>query len=288
MRGNLLVASAAALAGAVAAAPAVEHETRATTSFWTAVNGTTLYITHGILGGASFDLSVAAGYIAGAPGFHVHCDAYYVYNGAASNGTACSWSGGTQQPAYSTVSAYTDYDTLAVTVYHQFLGGDGYRRVSSAAGTLPVRPQDSTPIPPFPLQVSSVVTQLPGKIGQFGTWSATNADFVRDSARRLRGMQYKLSAPAGYALDAPGFSVSCYYDYNPDPTVFPACTPVGAIAAGSRVALWASVLYNITTVHHEWIAANGTKFQLVGTSDPLPDLGKVTTFTIHPDILNTL
>ncbi|KAI1165227.1 hypothetical protein F5B18DRAFT_206737 [Nemania serpens] len=280
MHGSVL--ASLALAGAVAAAPALE--TRATT--WTAVNGEALQVTHGILGGSQFDLSVAAGYIAGAPGFDVHCDAYYVYNGAASNGTACSFSGA--QPAYSTVSAYTDYNTLAVTVYHQFLASDGYRRVSSAVGTLAARPSTDAAIPPFPLQVSGSVTKLPGRIGQFGTWSATNADFVRDSARRLRGMQYKLSAPAGYTLDAPGFSVSCYYDYNPDATVFPVCTPVGTIAAGSRVALWASVLYNITTVHHEWTAANGTKFQLVGTSDPLPNLGKVTTFTIHPDILNTL
>ncbi|KAI1111080.1 hypothetical protein F5Y14DRAFT_330099 [Nemania sp. NC0429] len=274
MRGNLL-ASAAALAGAVSAAP--------TTASWTAVNGQALQITHGILGGALFDLTVAAGYIAGAPGFSVRCPAYYVYNGAASNGTECNWIGAGAQPAYSAVSAYTDYNTLAVVVYHQFLASDGFRHVSSAAGALSAQPKADVPIPPFPLQVSDVVTKLPGQVGQFGAWSATKADFVRDSARRLRGMQYKLSAPAGYALDAPGFAVSCYYDYNPDATVFPACTP-----ASSGVSLWASVLYNITTVHHQWTAANGTKFQLVGTSDPLPDLGgKVTAFTIHPDILYT-
>ncbi|KAI1193800.1 hypothetical protein F5X97DRAFT_328178 [Nemania serpens] len=278
MRGNLL-ASVTALAGAVTAAPTA-------TTTWTAVNVQPLLITHGILGGALFDLSTEAGYIAGAPAFSVRCPAYYVYNGDASNGTECSFSG--TQAAYSTVSAYTDYNTLDVTVYHQFLASDGYRRVASAVGTLPARPSNGVAIAPFPLQVSSSVAQLPGRIGQFGTWSATNADFVRDSARRPRGMQYKLSAPAGYALDAPGFSVSCYYDYNPDATVYPVCKPVGAVAGGSRVALWASVLYNITTVHHEWTAANGTKFQLVGTSDPLPNLGKVTTFAIHPDLLNTL
>ncbi|KAI1175455.1 hypothetical protein F4777DRAFT_578952 [Nemania sp. FL0916] len=290
MRGRL-VASFTAFAGVATAAPAPGHEARAPAP-WIAVNGTGVIAGHGLVSGAEFDLAVDAGYLDGAPGFHVHCVAYYVYSGdAADDTTACTWYG--TQPAYSEVAAATDYNTLAVTVQHQWLAAGGIRKVSSAVGTLPAQPDYQVPLAPFPLEVSDVVTSLPGVIGDFGTWTATNADFVRDSAGRLRGMQYDLSAPSGYALDAPGFEVSCYYDYNPDPTVFPVCTPVvGKLAAAgsgsSQVSLWASVLYNITTVHHEWTAANGTKFQLVGTSDALPDLGQVTTFTISPDLLNTL
>ncbi|KAI0427441.1 hypothetical protein F5Y09DRAFT_316270 [Xylaria sp. FL1042] len=281
MYGRLL-ASLTTLASVAVAAPSSSHETRATAS-WTATDGTALFAGHGILSGASFDVSAAAGYIAGAPAFNVRCDAYYVYGGATSEGTACTWKGA--QPAYSSVYAYTDYNTLAVTVLHQWLGADNYRKVSSGVGTLPATPQYNVPLDPFTLQVSDTVTSLPGLVGDFGAWSATDADFVRDSAGRLRGMQYQLSAPDGYALGAPGFAVSCYYDYNPDPNVFPDCTPVGT---SSEVSLWASVLYNITTVHHEWTADDGTKYQLVGTSDALPNLGKVTEFTIVPHYLYTL
>ncbi|KAI8951303.1 hypothetical protein F4801DRAFT_293271 [Xylaria longipes] len=274
-----LLTSLSVLASVAAAAPAPEHKTRATEP-WVATDVTGFLAGHGLIAGASFDISVEAGYILDAPAFDVHCDAYYAYSGG-SDGSACTWRG--PQPAYSTVYASTDYDTLAVTVRHQWLAADGFRRVSSAVGTLAGRPAYGSTLDPFELQVSDSVTKLPGLIGEFGLWSATDADFVRDSAGRLRGMQYKLSAPAGYAFDAPGFDVSCFYDYNPDASVFPACTP-----SGSQVSLWASVLYNITTVHHEWTAANGTKFQLVGTSAALPNLGQVTEFTIEPDVLNTL
>ncbi|KAI1284473.1 hypothetical protein F5Y07DRAFT_4755 [Xylaria sp. FL0933] len=279
MYGKLL-ASLTTLASVVVAAPASSQEARATAT-WTATDGTALFAGHGLLSGASFDISSEAGYIAGAPAFDVHCDAYFVYNGAASNGTECTWK--SAQPAFSAVYAYTDYNTLAVTVRHQWRGADNYRKVSSGVGKLPASPQYDVPLDPFTLQVSDTVTSLPGLVGDFGAWSATDADFVRDSAGRLRGMQYHLSAPAGYALGAPGFSVSCYYDYNPDPTVFPACTP-----ASAGVSLWASVATDITTVHHNWAAANGTKYQFVGTSDPLPNLGQVTEFTIVPHYLYTL
>ncbi|KAI1124533.1 hypothetical protein F5Y10DRAFT_29346 [Nemania abortiva] len=285
MHNRNLLTSFAALAGVATAAPAPGHKARAIEP-WIATDGTALFAGHGILAGAQFDVSAEAGYILDAPAFDVHCPAYYVYNGAASNGTACTFLG--PQPAYSAVYAYTDYDTLAVTVRHQWLSAGGVRKVSSAVGTLPAQPAYEVTLDPFPLQVSETTTSLPGIIGDYGTWTATNADFVRDSAGRLRGMQYKLSAAQGYALDAPGFEVSCYYDYNPDATVFPICTPLGSIAAGSQVSLWASVLYNITTVHHQWTASDGTIFQLVGTSDPLPNLGQVTEFTINPDLLNTL
>ncbi|KAI0120172.1 hypothetical protein GGR51DRAFT_545183 [Nemania sp. FL0031] len=285
MHGSLLT-TLAAVAGVVTAAPAASHKARAIDP-WVATDGKVLVEGHGIAVGVQFDVSAPAGYLLDAPAFSVHCPAYYVYNGAASNGTACTFSGA--QPAYSAVYAYTDYNTLAVTVRHQWLSAGGVRKVSSAVGTLPSAPAyDGTPLDPFSLQVSSAVTALPGIIGDYGVWTATNGDFVRDSAGRLRGMQYKLSAPAGYALDAPGFDVSCYYDYNPDATVFPVCTPIGSAAAGSQVSLWASVLYNITTVHHQWTGADGKTYQLVGTSDPLPNLGQVTEFTINPDLLNTL
>ncbi|KAH8167813.1 hypothetical protein CIB48_g427 [Xylaria polymorpha] len=279
MYSNLLT-SLSVLASVAAAVPAPEHQARAAEP-WVVTGATALSAGHGIIAGTIFDLSVEADYIAGAPAFDVRCAAYYVYGGATSQGSECSFTG--PQAAYSAVYAQTNYDTLAITVKHQWLATDGHRRVSSAVGTLPARPAYGSTLDPFSLQASDSVSTLPGLVGHFGTWSAADADFVRDSAGRLRGMQYKLSAPAGYALDAPGFDVSCFYDYNPDASVFPACTP-----AGSQVSLWASVLYNITTVHHQWTAANGTKFQLVGTSDALPNLGKVTQFTISPDVLNTL
>ncbi|KAI0459871.1 hypothetical protein F5B21DRAFT_511107 [Xylaria acuta] len=229
------------------AVPAPEHKARATEP-WVATGATGFFEDHGILSGAEFDIS-----------------AKVVCNGAASNGSACSWRD--TQPEYAAVYAYTDYDTLVVTTRHQWLAADGVRRVSSAVGTLPGPPRYEVPLDPFKLQVSDGVAELPGLIGHFGTWSATDGDF--------------LSAPAGYALDAPGFDISCFYDYNPDSTVYAACTPSGTIAAGSQVSLWDSVLYNITTVQHEWTAADGTKFQLVGTSAALPNLGQVTEFTMN-------
>lgn len=282
-----LISSITALAGVAAAAPSTQqHKARATE--WQATSVTNLFAGHGIVAGASFDLSASANYILDAPAFDVRCDAYYSYGGVA-EGTVCAFKDGSAQPKYSTVRASVDYNTLTVNVNHQWLAGNSYRKVSSAAGTLTAKPNYEVVLGDFPLTVSDDVTQVPGLVGDFGAWTATEADFVRDSEGRDRGMQYKLSAPEGYAVNAPGFEVSCFYDYNPDASVFPECTPIGDAAAGSKVSLWASVLYDITTVHHEWTAADGTKYQLVGTSDPLPQLGaEVAEFTIKPDVLNTL
>ncbi|GAP89103.1 hypothetical protein SAMD00023353_0902410 [Rosellinia necatrix] len=286
MHSNSLIASITALAGVAAAAPAPEHRARAAEP-WIASNGTLLFAGHGIPAGSQFDVAAPAGYIPGAPAFSVHCDAYNNYGGPDAAGTACSWRG--ERPdKYSAVSAFTDYQTLGVTVRHQWLGEGGVRRVSSAAGTLPAPPQYQVILDPFLLAVADAVRDLPGVVGDYGTWSAAGADFVRDSAGRLRGMQYRLSAPAGYAPGAPAFEVACFYDYNPDASVFPECTPVGAGTGGAKVSLWASVASFITIVHHEWTDVDGTAYQLVGTSDALPDLGTVTEFTIKPDILYTL
>ncbi|KAI1753497.1 hypothetical protein F4782DRAFT_529374 [Xylaria castorea] len=282
MHSNILT-SLSVLASVTAAAPAA-------TAPWVATNAVA-FIEEGFFpDGASFDLSVPAGNTPGSPGFAVHCDAIYAGSTTpAADDAQCTFSGGTQ-PAYSSVYAYVDQGKLTVNVSHEWLAADGYRRLSTAVGTLPAKPDFGVTYGTIDLQVVAGVATVPGLIGHFGTWSATDADFLRDGAGRPRGMKYTLSAPSGYALDAPGFDVSCVYDYNPDTTVYPACTPVGgAVAAGSQVSLWASVLYNITTVHHQWTAANGTKYQLVGTSAPLPNLGKATTaFTISPDVLNTL
>ncbi|KAK5630814.1 hypothetical protein RRF57_006529 [Xylaria bambusicola] len=275
--------SLAALASIVAAIPASVHEARAATTL-TAINGAAFYAGHGLLSGATFDISAEAGYFPAAPGFDVSCAAEFAYSEGPMTGTECSWHG--EQPEHNKVYTYLNYYTLVVTLRHEWVGEGGVRYVTMAAGKLPSQPQYNVPIPAFPLTVNETATTLPGIIGDYGTWTATDGDFVRDNAGRNRGVQYKLSAPAGYALDAPGFEVSCFYDYNPDPNVFPVCTPIGAGTEGSTVSLWGSVAYFITTVHHEWTSADGTKYQLVGTADVSGD--KIKEFVINPDLLNTL
>ena len=273
--------SLAALASLAAAAPTTVHEARAATTL-TATNGKALFAGHGILAGASFDISAEAGYFPEAPGFDVRCDAYYSYSSPAT-GTECSWHG--EAPAHNIVYAYTDYNTLAVTLRHEWVAEGGVRTVTTAAGTLPGQPQYNVPIADLPLTVSETSSTLPGIIGEYGTWTATNGDWVLDNAGRHFGIQYDLKAADGYALDAPGFNVHCYYYYNSDASVFPVCEPVGEATESSTVSLWASLAYNTTTVHHEWTSADGTKYQLVGEYNFTPSLAE---FEIHPDLLNTL
>ncbi|KAI1367542.1 hypothetical protein F5Y08DRAFT_298202 [Xylaria arbuscula] len=274
--------SLAALASLAAAVPTSVHEARATTTL-TATNGAALVAGHGIISGASFDVSAEAGYFPEAPGFDVSCAAYYNYGSGSATGTECSWKG--EAPDHNIVYAYTNYDSLAVTLRHEWVAEGGVRTVTTAAGTLPSRPQYSTAIDAFPLTVSETSSTLPGIIGEYGTWTATNGDWVLDSAGRHFGIQYDLSAPEGYALDAPGFDVSCYYYYDSDASIFPVCEPVGEAAEGSTVSLWASLAYNTTIVHHEWTSADGTKYQLVGEQSFTPSLSA---FEINPDLLNTL
>ncbi|KAI0514411.1 hypothetical protein F5B22DRAFT_239730 [Xylaria bambusicola] len=136
----------AALASVVAA-------TTLTTS-----NGRPLTAGHGILIGAAFDVSAEAGYFPKAPGFDVTCPAYYVYDNEPATGTECSWDG--EQPKNNKVYAYTNYDTLAVTLRHEWAGEGGVTYVTTAVGKLASRPKYNQDIPPFSLTVSKTATKL--------------------------------------------------------------------------------------------------------------------------------
>ncbi|KAI0193933.1 hypothetical protein EV127DRAFT_422753 [Xylaria flabelliformis] len=284
-----IITSFGVLASVAAAAPAPEHQARATAP-WVATNAAA-YIQEGFLpNGASFDLSVPAGNTPGAPAFDVHCDAI---NGASSGPIPvfynCTWNNGFQPPKYSAVLAETDASTLTVTVQHQFLAADGLGTQISASAKLPAKPDFNVNYGTLNFQVSSSVTRLPGLLGHFGTWTGSNTSPVKDSTGKEIGFQYKLSAPTGYTLDAPGFDVLCTYTYNSaNFLALATCKPSGTVAEGSQVSLWAGLYYDYTVVYHEWTAANGTKYQLMGSSPERPDYKTVSTFTIQPDVLNQL
>ncbi|KAF2966806.1 hypothetical protein GQX73_g6745 [Xylaria multiplex] len=150
-------ASLATLASVVAAAPALEHETRATTA-WTATGGTEFFLGHPSLNGVEFDLSAPAGYLPDAPAFDVHCLGYYYFSGTAPKGTACAWKGA--RPEGSSVYASTDYYTLAVTVRHEWLAPGGTTKVNTGVGTLPARPTVGVTLDPFALQVNDTAAKL--------------------------------------------------------------------------------------------------------------------------------
>ncbi|TRX95431.1 hypothetical protein FHL15_003762 [Xylaria flabelliformis] len=288
MRSNIIT-SFGVLASVAAAAPAPEHQARATAP-WVATNAAA-YIQDGIVPrGVEFDLSVPAGNIPGSPAFDVHCIAVYGFStGPILEFFNCTWNGGSQPPKYSAVLAETDGSGQSVTVLHQFLAADGLGTQISAVAKLPAKPDFNVKYGTLDFQVSSSVTRLPGLLGHFGTWTGTNTTPVKDSTGKEIGFQYKLSAPAGYTLDAPGFDVLCTYTYNSaNFLALATCKPSGTVAEGSQVSLWAGLYYDYTVVYHQWTAANGTKYQLMGSSPERPEYKTVPTFTIQPNILYQL
>ncbi|KAI1303829.1 hypothetical protein F5Y03DRAFT_359206 [Xylaria venustula] len=237
-------------------------------------------------GAAQFAISAPAGYVTDALGFDVIC--YTGFGGAGD----CTWQSDKPSyfPDYTTVTADLDISTLIVTLQNQFVSPEGLRTVRTAIGQIPADGlNDPVTSPNFTFAVSDNIQTIPGLIGNYGTWNATNAT----NPQLLEGapfqplLNYTLTAPDGYAPDAPGFTVACSYNVteHQDTTYYEACTPIGDIAAGSNITALAYYQddYYIT-VRHVWTAANGSVYEIDG------DSGKVSfyernSFNIIPHVL---
>ncbi|KAI1170766.1 hypothetical protein F4777DRAFT_93121 [Nemania sp. FL0916] len=135
MRASILT-TAAALASSAIAAPL---EARKTYAIWSAKNVTT-EVSH-IIVGATFNLDVPAGYIAGAPAFNVTCSVDILDQKT----VPCTWNG--PQAAGSTVETAFFVNEVDITVYHTF----GSTTATGYSGDLEYNAD-------FTLDVTSVVT----------------------------------------------------------------------------------------------------------------------------------
>ncbi|KAI1327805.1 hypothetical protein F5Y16DRAFT_370949 [Xylariaceae sp. FL0255] len=236
-------------------------------------------------GGAQFSVSAPAGYVPGALGFDVICDA-----GLATTAD-CTWQ--TDKPSYfpdyTTVTSGLDPSTLIVTLQNQFVNPNGLRTVRTAAGKIPADQLNDTPTSwNFTLTVSDDIETIPGVIGNYGSWSAFNATNpqLSEGAPFQPLLNYTLTAPDGYALDAPGFTVACSYNVteHQDTTYYQTCTPVGDIAPGSNVTALAYYEddYDIR-VRHVFTAANGSAYEIDGEAEV--SFYESNSFSISPHIL---
>ncbi|KAI1186797.1 hypothetical protein F5B17DRAFT_344821 [Nemania serpens] len=129
MRTSVLTATAALAASAIAA----PLEPRTTYATWSATNVKS-EVAH-ITVGASFDLNVPAGYVAGAPAFYVNCDISIL---DPAGRKACTYKG--PQAQGSKVEADWDASSnLPITVWHTF----GSKTATGTAG-LPAYNTDFT------------------------------------------------------------------------------------------------------------------------------------------------
>ncbi|KAI1272749.1 hypothetical protein F5Y07DRAFT_285951 [Xylaria sp. FL0933] len=278
-----------AFAAVVAATPTAYHRLRAdNTTVATLTAQFQQWNTDGG-GGAQFAISAPAGYVTDALGFDVICDAGF---GGAGK---CTWQSDKPSyfPDYTTVTAGLNFSTLIVTLQNQFVSSGGLRTVRTATGKLPTdQVNGAVTSADFTFDVSDEVQTIPGLIGNYGTWAATNATKpqLNTGAPFQPLLNYTLTAPDGYALGAPGFTVACSYDVTKyqGTTYYEACTPMSDMAAGSNITALAYYQddYYIT-VHHVWTAANGSVFEVEGESGEI-SFYQSNSFTIDPHVLNMM
>ncbi|KAI0429369.1 hypothetical protein F5Y09DRAFT_310363 [Xylaria sp. FL1042] len=283
-----VVTPVTAFAAIVAATPTTQHRVRADNTTATTLTAEFQQWNTDGGGGAQFAISAPAGYVTNALGFDVICDAGF---GGAGE---CTWPSDKPSyfPDYTTVTADLDLSTLIVTLQNQFVSPEGLRTVRTATGQLPTD-QINGPVtsPDFVFAVSDEIQTIPGLIGNYGIWNATNATNpqLNEGAPFQPLLNYTLTAPDGYALGAPGFTVACSYNVteHQGTTYYEACIPIGDIVADSNITALAYYQddYYIT-VHHVWTAANGSVYDIEGNSGEI-SFYESNSFTISPHVLNT-